>query len=288
MNTRATIRFVEEADAEALFEAARSSRAELAPWMPWCHADYCIEESRQWLTQEVARRVDASGYAVGGLDAAGFRARDGRRAGRLKGGRAAANGLAVTGRLEYEATLGLVAGVSGYVGQAGPNADFYDPTGERVELKVPVWGASADIRGRHEGLEFRGVFATFGIGDTVTLRDVADQEGENLGLDVPAQIYGGYLELGYDLLTLMSETEQQLLPFVRFERYDTMAEVAGRQEVPSDRAFGVNELFLGFSYRPLRQVVFKGDFMLRMPDGAAPDGTSNTRGDINLGMGVMF
>ena len=227
-------------------------------------------------------------YVVGGLDASGFRARDGLRAGRLKVGRAAANGLAVTGRLEYEATLGLVAGVSGYVGQAGPNADFYDPTGERVELKVPVWGASADIRGRHEGLEFRGVFATFGIGDTVTLRDVADQEGENLGLDVPAQIYGGYLELGYDLLTLMSETEQQLLPFVRFERYDTMAEVAGRQEVPSDRAFGVNELFLGFSYRPLRQVVFKGDFMLRMPDGAAPDGTSNTRGDINLGMGVMF
>ncbi|MDD9932529.1 MAG: GNAT family N-acetyltransferase [Myxococcales bacterium] len=71
MNTRATIRFVEEADAEALFEAARSSRAELAPWMPWCHADYCIEESRQWLTQEVARRVDGSGYAFAILDAAG-------------------------------------------------------------------------------------------------------------------------------------------------------------------------------------------------------------------------
>jgi RimJ/RimL family protein N-acetyltransferase len=36
-------------DASAVFEAARESVAELEPWMPWCHPEYSIAESRSWL-----------------------------------------------------------------------------------------------------------------------------------------------------------------------------------------------------------------------------------------------
>lgn len=36
-------------DADELYEAVRESMSELHPWMPWCHPDYSIEDSRQWL-----------------------------------------------------------------------------------------------------------------------------------------------------------------------------------------------------------------------------------------------
>jgi ribosomal-protein-serine acetyltransferase len=38
-----------EEDAQGLYEAVRESIGEMQPWMPWCHADYSIEESREWL-----------------------------------------------------------------------------------------------------------------------------------------------------------------------------------------------------------------------------------------------
>jgi ribosomal-protein-serine acetyltransferase len=36
-------------DAEEIYLAVRESLDELHQWMPWCHPDYSIEESREWL-----------------------------------------------------------------------------------------------------------------------------------------------------------------------------------------------------------------------------------------------
>jgi len=36
-------------DVERLYQAARESVTEMSLWMPWCHADYSIEESRAWV-----------------------------------------------------------------------------------------------------------------------------------------------------------------------------------------------------------------------------------------------
>jgi RimJ/RimL family protein N-acetyltransferase len=38
-------------DADSLYAAARESIPEMHPWMPWCHPDYAIEESREWVRQ---------------------------------------------------------------------------------------------------------------------------------------------------------------------------------------------------------------------------------------------
>ena len=37
------------ADAARLCEAARQSTAEVFPWLPWCHPDYSLKESRAWI-----------------------------------------------------------------------------------------------------------------------------------------------------------------------------------------------------------------------------------------------
>src|SRR5439155_6339107 len=70
------IRQYELADATSVFEAVRESLAALRPWMPWCHPEYSIEESRSWLETQVAAFenrttfefaiVSADGHYLGG------------------------------------------------------------------------------------------------------------------------------------------------------------------------------------------------------------------------------
>jgi RimJ/RimL family protein N-acetyltransferase len=38
-------------DIECLFSAVKESQPELLPWMPWCHVNYSIIESRQWIAE---------------------------------------------------------------------------------------------------------------------------------------------------------------------------------------------------------------------------------------------
>ena len=48
-NGTITLRPYQREDADSLYEAARESIIEMTPWMPWCHADYSIQESRGWI-----------------------------------------------------------------------------------------------------------------------------------------------------------------------------------------------------------------------------------------------
>lgn len=44
------IRPYQEDDVTRLYEAARESMSSMQPWMPWCHADYSMDEARDWVT----------------------------------------------------------------------------------------------------------------------------------------------------------------------------------------------------------------------------------------------
>ena len=49
------IRPYRAADASALYEAVRESIPEVSPWLPWCHQNYSIEESREFIgSREIA------------------------------------------------------------------------------------------------------------------------------------------------------------------------------------------------------------------------------------------
>jgi RimJ/RimL family protein N-acetyltransferase len=43
------IRPLREGDAGALYEAVRESVSEVSLWLPWCHQNYSIEESREFI-----------------------------------------------------------------------------------------------------------------------------------------------------------------------------------------------------------------------------------------------
>jgi len=55
MNTRfdISIRPYRLEDSAAVYGAVRESMLELIPWMPWCHPDYSIDESRIWIENQI-------------------------------------------------------------------------------------------------------------------------------------------------------------------------------------------------------------------------------------------
>jgi len=52
-------------DAGALFEAVRESIAEVSPWLPWCHENYSIEESREFISSRTRAATEVEWYSLG-------------------------------------------------------------------------------------------------------------------------------------------------------------------------------------------------------------------------------
>jgi len=49
-------------DVESLYKAVRESVDEVSSWMPWCHADYAIEESRTWVESRAKAWEEGAAY----------------------------------------------------------------------------------------------------------------------------------------------------------------------------------------------------------------------------------
>jgi RimJ/RimL family protein N-acetyltransferase len=59
------VRPVRLEDAEALFEAAHESIPEVSPWLPWCHKNYAIEETRAFLSSRTNPASSEEAYSFG-------------------------------------------------------------------------------------------------------------------------------------------------------------------------------------------------------------------------------
>lgn len=52
-------------DAGALYEAVCESMAEVSPWLSWCHRDYSIDESRQFISSRAQAADSDEWYSFG-------------------------------------------------------------------------------------------------------------------------------------------------------------------------------------------------------------------------------
>src|SRR5258706_5127008 len=59
------IRPFREEDAGALYEAVRESISEVSPWLPWCHQNYSIEESRELIGSRELASQGGEWYSFG-------------------------------------------------------------------------------------------------------------------------------------------------------------------------------------------------------------------------------
>jgi hypothetical protein len=102
---------------------------------------------------------------------------------------------------------------------------------------------------------FRGVVANLSVAD-------ADAINAAYGGQVGSRIAGGYVEGAYNVLSkLVPASTQRLDAFIRHERYNTQAGVPSG--VVQDDALARRITTFGLTYKPVYNVVFKGDYQLR-------------------------
>ena len=96
---------------------------------------------------------------------------------------------------------------------------------------------------------------------------------------VGERLFGGYTQLAYNVLSVL-HASQYLAPFVRYERYDT------QQKVPAgytkSAANSRTEYTVGLTYKPIQQVVIKGEW--QDLDNQAGTGVNQ----VNLALGYIF
>lgn len=212
-------------------------------------------------------------YVTNGFDASGFSAA-GLRGGRQNGSEALAEDFAWSGRVDYTGVPGFVAGVSGYWGNAGQ-----DQTGVGGDLpSATTTIVDAHVEYRSGGLTARALAVHAEVDDVSELNTALGLVGDD---SIGEELQGWYVEVGYDVLgTLAPERGSSLTPFVRYETYDTQAEVPSG--FASDPARDVEIVTFGLAYQPIDQVVIKLDYQ----------DVDNDAGDavdlIGLGIGFIF
>lgn len=189
-------------------------------------------------------------FLLNGLVAGGFSAEEGIRGGRQEGKEASFANPSLTGRLEWSRPGLRIGGSFWYGGSAAQDPALGDGTFDNAVALV-----SADARYDVGPFMFRGVVANVSIAD-------ADQINSAFGTQVGSRIAGGYVEGAYNLLSALSAgSTQRLDAFIRHERYNTQAGVPAG--VTRDDALARRITTLGLSYKPVYNVVFKGDYQLR-------------------------
>ncbi len=206
-------------------------------------------------------------YVVNGMDATGFGS-SGIRGGRQSASKVKAENFAWVGRVDYAFPQlpGLSVGGSAYLGNSGQN--------EIGSAGVFTQLYEGHVHWKYRGWEFRALGAWSRIGDAAK---VSRYVGETVG----EQQFGWYTEVGYDILPLLlPESTHSLVPFFRYEQWDTIAKAPKGWE--DDESFNRSLWQVGLQYSPIPNVVIKADYRnIKSRRGDVPD-------EFNLGLGFIF
>ncbi len=217
---------------------------------------------------DLGKTVSYKQYFVTGLNASNFDSK-GIRNGRTGGSQSNASHWASVTRLDYTGTPGFIAGISAYVGASSTEAAANKGGG----MKVPLGIYDFHIDWRYRGVQLRSVGVISALGDIGALDNARNFTGNQSVGDLQR---GVYIEGGYDVLSGGAST-QSLIPFVRWEYYDTQAGVpAGFQRNPANL---VRLLTAGVNYKPMDQIVLKADYR----DYFLGDGTGVNQASVSAG-----
>ena len=212
-------------------------------------------------------------YAVNGFNGSAFSS-SGVRGGRQKGGKAKANDMAVTGRLDFTPTPGMFFGASFYTGGSGQGDIVVDDRSYGVRTSIFDVHAQVQVR----GFDVRALFAQAMLDDTVPLNEVLGLTGSS---GVAERMQGGYLQVGYDLLSQVASTgDVAFTPYIRHEKVDTQAALAaGFTRNPSRNNTYTT---FGLEVKPTPGIVIKVDHM--WVDNPADGGVNQ----FNVNVGYAF
>jgi len=179
------------------------------------------------------------------------------------------------GRLDYEGVPGLLIGGSFYHGDSAQS--LADEAGAPVDVDVSTTICEAHVEWRWRGLKARALGVRADLGDVADLNLALGYTGAE---SVGESASGGYVEAGYDLFASGKKKRGALIPYARWESFNTQDEVpAGWASDPEN---DVKSLTIGLAYQPIDRIIFKIDYQ-DYENGA---GTGVDRW--NLAMGYVF
>ncbi len=209
-----------------------------------------------------------------------FSAANGLRKGRQKGAESYMSSPNFSGKVEYYGIKGLNIGLASYLGNSQTTAyDGLDKndnaaisSADSTIVGVSMFGL--DMRYQLKGLALRGQLIYTSLGNT-------EQYNQKLDSDVGSKMIGYYAEVAYDVFSHSSKIKSQLIPFVRYEVYDTQHEVM--EGMKNDNAYDKTYITAGLSWKITPQVVVKSD--MQFYKSKADDEYSQM---FNAGIGFMF
>jgi hypothetical protein len=120
------------------------------------------------------------------------------------------------------------------------------------------------------------LYAKGTVGDVTNINVANGLTGTS---SVGERFFGGYVEVAYDVLSLLGK-KQYLAPYFRYERYDTQQKVpSGYSKNPANSR---TEYVVGIAYKPIPQIVIKADY--QDVDNQAGTGVNQ----LNMTLGYVF
>jgi len=206
-----------------------------------------------------------------------LRGSDGLRKGRQKGAESTFTSPSLSAKVDYYGVKGLNLGFSAYMGKTQSSEfnglDKDDSIAEKYadSTRVGISMIGLDFRYRLDALRLKGQYIHSFLNNVDEYNKVAD------GADLGKQMMGYYIEAGYDLL---HGKEQALVPFVRYEKYNTQHKMVSGET--ANKAYDRQDLFVGLSYHLAKGAVVKADYQ------NTKDGNDVKTHFVNFGVGVWF
>jgi hypothetical protein len=211
-------------------------------------------------------------YMVNGLNSKGYTA-EGIEEGRQEGSEALAENWAVTARLDWSPAPGAILGASVFSGNSDQGE--LTPSGRSFSGTTTLFDVHADWKWR--GLWLRGLYVHTTISDAAAINEVNGLVGDE---SVGSRQWGWYLQGGFDVLSLTAGARASLIPFLRYERYNTQADVPAGYE--SNPETDIELLTVGAVFKPIEPIALKFDWQQRK--NAASTGVNQW----NIGLGYVF
>jgi hypothetical protein len=228
-------------------------------------------------------------YVVNGFNGyngnATINGNDAFRKARQKGIKSYISSPNFTTKVDYYGIRSLNIGASLYIGNT--QSTIYNNISRSDAALVAKADSSVlkmtmtaiDAKYTHHGLQLRGQFVYAAINNSDAYNTVAKNANTNKGIG--SAMMGYYIELGYNVFQLTKLEESELIPFVRYEKYNTQQKTDG---VTLKNDLYDNALIVtGLGWKITPGTIVKAD--VEFAKNKSMDTFAKT---LNLGIGVWF
>ena len=205
---------------------------------------------------------------------------NGFRKGRQKGAESVMSSPNLTFKVNYFGVSGLQLGLSAYMGNTqstlynGVDKTDMESIAQADSSVVGLSMIGMDVRYNLGGLHLRGQVNYGWVSNSGSYNKFA-------GSDLGSSLGGWYGEVSYDLFHRVERFESGLIPFVRFEQYNTHASVEPATSL--NPSYNRSDLTIGLGWRMARGAMLKADYQV-----FDNKGTSESRQQFNMGVALWF